>query len=114
MKIILHKSDLPENSKLKTSDSVAIDAESLGPNYLNRDKLCLAQLCNGGNEVHIIQFDRNKYHCPNLKEILENSKIQKIGHFIRFEIGIFEKYLKAKTRNVYCTKIASKADTNLH
>ena len=37
MKIILHKSDLPENSKLKTSDSVAIDAESLGLNYLNRD-----------------------------------------------------------------------------
>ena len=64
MKIILHKSDLPENSKLKTSDSVAIDAESLGLNYLNRDKLCLAQLCNGDNEVHIIQFDRNKYHCP--------------------------------------------------
>ena len=95
MKIILHKTDLPENSKLKTSDSVAIDAESLGLNYLNRDKLCLAQLCNGDNEVHIIQFDRNKYHCPNLKEILENSKIQKIGHYITFEIGIFEKNLKA-------------------
>jgi len=108
MKIILHKFDLPENSKFKNSDSVAIDAESLGLNYLQRDKLCLAQICSGDDEVHIIQFDRKKYSCPNFVKILENDKIKKIGHFIRFEMGIFNRYLNAKTKNVYCTKIASK------
>ena len=80
----------------------------MGLNYLQRDKLCLAQICSGDDEVHIIQFDRKKYSCPNFVKILENDKIKKIGHFIRFEMGIFNRYLNAKTKNVYCTKIASK------
>lgn len=108
MKVTLYQNDLPENHKLLNIKSVAIDAESLGLNYLGRDKLCLLQLCSGNDEVYIVQFDRNNYKSPNLCKILENKNILKIAHFARFEIGILKYYLKANTKNIYCTKIASK------
>jgi len=108
MKITIYQNDLPENHKLSNAKSVAIDAESLGLNYLGRDKLCLLQLCSGNDEVYLIQFDRNNYRSPNLCKILENKNILKIAHFARFEIGILKHYLKVNVKNVYCTKIASK------
>ena len=108
MKITIYQNDLPENHKLSNAKSVAIDAESLGLNYLGRDKLCLLQLCSGNDEVYPIQFDRNNYRSPNLCKILENKNILKIAHFARFEIGILKHYLKVNVKNVYCTKIASK------
>jgi ribonuclease D len=108
MKITLYQNDLPENHKLLNVKSVAIDAESLGLNYLGRDKLCLLQLCSGNEEVYIVQFNRNNYKSPNLCKILDNKNILKIAHFARFEIGILKYYLKANTKNIYCTKIASK------
>ena len=108
MKITLYQNDLPENHKLLNVKSVAIDAESLGLNYIGRDKLCLLQLCSGNNEVYIVQFDRNNYKSPNLCKILNDKNILKIAHFARFEIGILKYYLKANTKNIYCTKIASK------
>ena len=108
MKITLYQNDLPENHKLANSQSVAIDAESLGLNYKGRDKLCLLQLCAGDDDVFIVQFDRNKYESPNLCKILENNNILKIAHFARFEIGILKHYLNADLKSIYCTKIASK------
>jgi ribonuclease D len=108
MKITLYENDLPENHKLSNAKSVAIDAESLGLNYLGRDKLCLLQLCSGNNEVFIVQFSKNKYKSPNLIKILKNKNILKIAHFARFEVGILKHYLKVNTQNIYCTKIASK------
>ena len=108
MKITLYKNDLPENHKLSKAKSVAIDAESLGLNYLGRDKLCLLQLCAGNDEIFIIQFDRSNYKSPNLCKILKNKNILKIAHFARFEIGILKHYLKVSIKNIYCTKIASK------
>ena len=108
MKITLYQNDLPENHKLANSQSVAIDAESLGLNYKGRDKLCLLQLCAGDDDVFIVQFDRSKYKSPNLCRILENNNVLKIAHFARFEIGILKHYLNADIKSIYCTKIASK------
>ena len=108
MKITLYQNDLPENHKLSKAKSVAIDAESLGLNYLGRDKLCLLQLCAGNDEIFIIQFDRSNYKSPNLCKILKNKNILKFAHFARFEIGILKHYLKVSIKNIYCTKIASK------
>ena len=108
MKITLYQNDLPNDHKLVSAQSVAIDAESLGLNYRGRDKLCLLQLCSGDDEVFIVQFDRKSYESPNLVKILSNKKILKIAHFARFEIGILKYYLNAQIKNVYCTKIASK------
>jgi len=108
MKITLYQDDLPNNHKLESAKSVAIDAESLGLNYKGRDKLCLLQLCSGDDEVYIVQFDREKYLAPNLNKILSNKNIIKIAHYARFEIGILKHYLKIDLQNIYCTKIASK------
>ena len=108
MKITLYQNDLPNNHKLESAKSVAIDAESLGLNYKGRDKLCLLQLCSGDDEVYIVQFDREKYLAPNLNKLLSNKKILKIAHYARFEIGILKYYLKIDLQNIYCTKIASK------
>ena len=108
MKITLYQNDLPNNHKLESAKSVAIDAESLGLNYKGRDKLCLLQLCSGDDEVYIVQFDREKYLAPNLNKLLNNKNILKIAHYARFEIGILKHYLKIDLQNIYCTKIASK------
>ena len=45
---------------------------------------------------------------PNLVSVLENEKIQKIGHFLRFDKSALEYFLKCKIKNIFCTKIASK------
>lgn len=108
MKITLYQNDLPNNHKLESAKSVAIDAESLGLNYKGRDKLCLLQICSGDDEVYIIQFDRDKYLAPNLSKLLSNKNTLKIAHYARFEIGIVKHYLKIDLQNIYCTKIASK------
>ena len=108
MKITLYQNDLPNNHKLESAKSVAIDAESLGLNYKGRDKLCLLQICSGDDEVYIIQFDRDKYHAPNLAKLLSNKNTLKIAHYARFEVGIIKHYLKIDLQNIYCTKIASK------
>ena len=108
MKITLYQDDLPNNHKLESAKSVAIDAESLGLNYKGRDKLCLLQLCGGDDQVYIVQFDREKYLAPNLNKLLSNKNILKIAHYARFEIGILKHYLKIDLQNIYCTKIASK------
>jgi len=108
MKITLYQNDLPNNHKLESAKSVAIDAESLGLNYKGRDKLCLLQICSGDDEVYIIQFDRDKYHAPNLVKLLSNKNTLKIAHYARFEVGIIKHYLKIDLQNIYCTKIASK------
>ena len=108
MKITLYQNDLPNNHKLESAKSVAIDAESLGLNYKGRDKLCLLQICSGDEEVYIIQFDRDKYYAPNLAKLLSNKNTLKIAHYARFEIGIVKHYLKIDLQNIYCTKIASK------
>ena len=40
--------------------------------------------------------------------VLENEKILKIGHFLRFDKSSLEFFLKCKIRNIFDTKIASK------
>ena len=58
--------------------------------------------------IYIIQPDRKTYKAPNLVSILENDKIQKIGHFLRFDKNGLEYFLKCKMENIFDTKIASK------
>ena len=43
-----------------------------------------------------------------VKDILENDKILKIGHFLRFDKNALEYFLKCKVKNIFDTKIASK------
>ena len=108
MKIHKIQGDISSDVANSFKDSVAIDTEATGLLIPERDKLSLVQICNEGGDVYVIQPDRTNYKMPNLVSVLENEKIQKIGHFLRFDKSALEYFLKCKIKNIFCTKIASK------
>jgi ribonuclease D len=89
-------------------DSVSLDTEATGLQIPERDKLSLIQICGENSDVYIIQPNRKNYVAPNLVSVLENDKIQKIGHYLRFDKSALEYFLKCKIKNIFDTKIASK------
>ena len=103
--IQLHKNDLPDD--LKLGNIIAVDGEFMGLN-VRRDPLCLIQISSGNSDAHIVQFDRKKYDAPNLVKLLNNENITKIFHFGRADLAHIKYYLKADTKNILDTKIASK------
>ena len=108
MKITKFKEDITVEIAKSFSNSVAIDTEATGLQIPERDKLSLIQICDDKGNVFIIQPNKDHYKAPNLVSILENEKILKIGHFLRFDKSALEYFLKCKIRNIFDTKIASK------
>jgi len=108
MKINKFSNDLPKEIISKIRDSVALDTEATGLKIPERDKLSLIQLCDSSGQVYVVQPDRKTYKAPNLVSLLENDKIQKIGHYLRFDKSALEYFLKCRIKNVFDTKIASK------
>ena len=108
MKITKIKGDITPEIANSIKRSIAIDTEATGLQIPERDKLSLIQICDENNKVFIIQPDKNNYKAPNLVKILENEKILKIGHFLRFDKNSLEFFLKCKIKNIFDTKIASK------
>ena len=108
MKIHKIQGDISSEVAKSFKDSIAIDTEATGLLIPERDKLSLVQICGEGGDVYVIQPDRTNYKMPNLVSVLENDKIQKIGHFLRFDKSALEYFLKCKIKNIFCTKIASK------
>ena len=94
--------------ELEKSSSLAIDTEGSGLQIPHRDKLSLIQFSTGNNEAYIIQPNRESYKAPNIVKILENNKITKIGHYLRYDISGLEYFLKCEVKNIFDTKIASK------
>ena len=103
--IQLHKNDLPDD--LDLGNLIAVDGEFMGLNVM-RDPLCLIQISSGNSDAHIVQLDRNSYKAPNLVKLLENDSITKIFHYARADLAHIKFYLKANTKNILDTKIASK------
>ena len=103
--IKLHEEDLPD--QLNLGDKIAVDCEFMGLN-VERDSLCLVQISSGNNDAHIVKLNRKTYEAPNLKKLLEDTKIKKIFHYARADILFTKKYLNVKIDNVDCTKIMSK------
>ena len=108
MKIHKIQGDISSEIAKSFKESVAIDTEATGLQIPERDKLSLIQICGENTDVYIIQPDRKNYNAPNLVSVLENEKIQKIGHFLRFDKSALEYFLKCKIKNIFDTKIASK------
>ncbi len=103
--IHFHTRDLPDG--LDLGHRIAIDTETLGLSLV-RDKLCLVQLSTGDGSAHLVQMDRETYDCPNLKALLADPAVEKIFHFARFDVAMFQRWLGVTCAPVFCTKIASK------
>ncbi len=102
----LYKNDFP--STLKFKKMVAIDTETMGLN-LNRDRLCLVQICFGDDVAHLVQLSKNIEVKPlNLIKLLQNKTITKIFHYGRFDLAMLNKNVSPVLGPIYCTKIASK------
>ena len=108
MKITKFKGDITSEVADSFNKSVAIDTEATGLQIPERDKLSLIQICDEKGNVFIIQPNKNDFKAPNLVSVLENDKILKIGHFLRFDKNALEFFLKCKINNIFDTKIASK------
>ena len=101
----LHTGDLPDG--LELGARVAVDTETQGLSLV-RDKVCLVQLSAGDGDAHIVQLDRTRYDCPNLKALLASRQVEKLFHFARFDVAVILRDLEVETGPVFCTKIASK------
>ena len=108
MKITKFKEDITSEIASSFKNSIAIDTEATGLQIPERDKLSLIQICDEKGNVYIIQPNKNNYKAPNLVSVLENEKVLKIGHFLRFDKNALEYFLKCKMKNIFDTKIASK------
>ena len=108
MKIIKIKEDITSEIANSFKNSIAIDTEATGLQIPERDKLSLIQICDEKENVFIIQPNKKTYKAPNLVSVLQNDKILKIGHFLRFDKNALEFFLKCKMENIFDTKIASK------
>ena len=108
MKIIKFKEDISSEIAQSFTKSIAIDTEATGLQIPERDKLSLIQICDEKGNVFIIQPNKENFKAPNLVSVLENEKILKIGHFLRFDKNALEYFLKCKMKNIFDTKIASK------
>ena len=106
MKYKLYKNDFPSTLNLKKM--VAIDTETMGLN-LNRDRLCLVQVCFGDDIAHLLQLSKQSVEKPkNLIKLLQNKTITKIFHYGRFDLAMLNKNVGPVVGPIYCTKIASK------
>jgi len=108
MKIIKLKEDITSEIANSFKNSISLDCEATGLQIPERDKLSLIQICDEKGNTYIIQPDRKTYKAPNLVSVLENNKILKIGHFLRFDKSALEFFLNCKMQNIFDTKIASK------
>tara|TARA_A100001015_G_scaffold100099_1_gene111197 strand:- start:987 stop:1610 length:624 start_codon:yes stop_codon:yes gene_type:complete len=108
MKITKFKGDITTDIAGSFKRSIAIDTEATGLQIPERDKLSLIQICDDKENVFIIQPNKDNFKAPNLVSVLENDKILKIGHFLRFDKNALEYFLKCKIKNIFDTKIASK------
>ncbi len=105
MRVSIYKNDIPEN--LDLGDEIAVDTETMGLKS-GRDRLCLVQMADAKGMVHLVQIEKNQKHAKNLESFMTNENIVKIFHYARFDVGVLSRNLNFMTRNIYCTKIASK------
>jgi len=107
MAVTLHEEDIP-TGLFADSGPIAVDSETMGLQP-GRDRLCLIQLSDGGEDEHLVRFaPGSHYAAPNLKALLGDSARLKLYHFARFDLAAIQAYLGIMAAPVYCTKIASR------
>src|SRR5688500_13287011 len=74
-----------------SSASLGVDTETMGLE-LQRDRLCVVQLCDEKGRATLVQIAREQLdpalpleqRAPRLKQVLEDPRVLKIMHFARF------------------------------
>lgn len=89
-----------------TAESIAVDTETMGLNYI-RDRLCLVQLFAPGL-LTVIKIAKGQTMAPNLQRVMEAAQVTKVFHFARFDVAQLRHRLGIETQPIFCTKIASK------
>src|SRR4051795_5122100 len=106
MTIRLHRGDLPDLSRYQ-GGAVAIDRERMGLDP-RRDRLCVVQLSTGDGSADVVQIPTGTISAPNLKKLMSDTKVLKIFHFARFDIGRIFNTLGFMPAPLYCTRTASR------
>lgn len=85
---------------------IAVDTELHGLN-LQRDQICLVQMCDEQGNVCLIKPEPGK--APrNMKALLENSAVLKVFHFALTDVAFFQSSLGIRVTPFNCTKVMSK------
>lgn len=92
--------------KYLQAESIAVDTETMGLNYI-RDRLCLVQLFSPGL-LTVIRIAKGQTSAPNLQRVMEATSVTKVFHFARFDLAQLRHRLDIETQPIFCTKIASK------
>lgn len=103
--VYVHRFDLPED--VRFSGPVAVDTEAMGLDP-GRDRLCLVQISDGGDHIHLVQIVPGAAPPERLLRVLGNADVLKLLHFARFDIAMIRQQFGVLMAPVYCTKIASK------
>tara|TARA_Y100001968_G_C19427418_1_gene755157 strand:- start:1044 stop:1688 length:645 start_codon:yes stop_codon:yes gene_type:complete len=89
------------------STAIAVDTEAMGLIH-GRDRLCLVQISDQKNNVAFIKIASHQTEAPRLQALLENSSIEKVFHFARFDVAALKQCLNIEVNPLFCTKVASK------
>ena len=98
--------DAAATARYLTAESIAVDTETMGLNYI-RDRLCLVQLFAPGL-LTVIKIAKGQTAAPNLQRVMEAAQVTKVFHFARFDVAQLRHRLGIETQPIFCTKIASK------
>ena len=101
--------DLDEESliKFRNVPTLAVDTEAMGLIH-GRDRLCLVQICDSNDNVRCIKIKPGQTTAPRLKKLMEETSIEKVFHFARFDVAALKANLDIDVNPIFCTKIASK------
>ena len=99
--------DATSFNHFEQASEISVDTEAMGLIH-GRDRLCLVQICDQEDNVACIRIDINQNSAPRLKVLFENTSIEKVFHFARFDVAALAHGLEIQVNPIFCTKIASK------
>ena len=100
--------DIPEGifKKFLKLEKIAVDTELHGLT-MNRDQICLVQLCDQEEQVCLVRPNRGAGY-SRLKALMENKDVLKVFHFALTDVAFFKTSLNIEVTPFCCTKVMSK------
>ena len=100
--------DIPEGvfKNFMKLEKIAVDTELHGLT-MNRDQICLVQLCDQEEQVCLVRPNRGAGY-SRLKALMENKDVLKVFHFALTDVAFFKTSLNIEVTPFCCTKVMSK------